>query len=176
MFKKTSNMDLLNKLNSLENKVDVILYKLNKETYMGCCDCKNKETQIYNELKLYIEDKIEELKSQFINKLDEINVSTNNFNELFYNYKTELVNNLDTIINQIYSSNESKVSKNTGDYTTLIDNLSSKIDTIFYENEVIKHQFLLEDEIRKYNDEILNLKTEIKTVLNDINTILGKQN
>jgi hypothetical protein len=50
----------------------------------------------------------------------------------------------------------------------------NKIDLLYYENETIKHQFLIEENIRKYEFEIDNLKTSINTTIEMINTILMK--
>lgn len=172
MFNKISNIDLLNKINSLEHKIDIITCQLNNNTFVGCCDCKLKETNIYNELKAYINDKNEELYNQIIIKLDQINF--NLADELFNNYKTDIMNNLDNIMNNITHNNNEISNKNKeNDLYTLISTVDTKLNSLFYENEIIKHQLLIEDELRKYSDEISSLKTEIKNVLDDINSIVN---
>lgn len=176
MFNKITNLDLLNKINILENKVDMILCHINTNTLSGCCDCKKKECHIYNELKLYIEEKNDILKEEVIKGFDNTTVFLNKFNDVFNNYKNDLITCLDTIINQISKENDvSTDDTNVPQLNTLyglILSLNSKIDNIFYENEIIKHQFLLEDDIRKYSDEIDNLNKEVNNMLENINCIL----
>lgn len=166
MFTKISKIDLLNKVNTLENKIDIILSSINNNTFIGCCDCKKKECHIYNELKYYIEEQKNFVKEDNINNLDKLDA-------IFSNYKKDLVDTLETIISTYNTFNKSTdIDTVLKSINNSVISLSSKIDSVFYENEVIKHQLLLEDEIRKYEDEISNLKTQVKHILDDINQIL----
>ena len=54
--------------------------------------------------------------------------------------------------------------------------LTNKTDAIFYDNEIIKHQFSIEENIRNYSDTIDSLKTSIDKSINDINDIFIKFN
>lgn len=53
-----------------------------------------------------------------------------------------------------------------------LDILINKTDAIFYDNEIIKHQFSIEENIRIYSDTIDSLKISIEKSINDIDQIL----
>jgi hypothetical protein len=55
-----------------------------------------------------------------------------------------------------------------------LDILINKTDAIFYDNEIIKHQFSIEENIRIYSDTIDSLKLSIEKSINDIDQILTK--
>ena len=43
---------------------------------------------------------------------------------------------------------------------------------LHYENEVIKHQLLLEEELRKYDNEIDSLKQQVEETLGQVNKLI----
>lgn len=51
--------------------------------------------------------------------------------------------------------------------------LHAKIDALFYDNEVIKHQLMLEEEIRKYGQEIERLSSFVQRAIQDIDAALS---
>jgi hypothetical protein len=50
--------------------------------------------------------------------------------------------------------------------------LINKTDAIFYDNEIIKHQFSIEENIKIYTDTIDSLKLSIEKSINDIDKLL----
>jgi hypothetical protein len=54
-------------------------------------------------------------------------------------------------------------------------NVLKRLDMLFYENEMIKHQLLIEDELRKYSEEIYNLKQKIQLTLNDVTSLIKQE-
>jgi gas vesicle protein len=236
MFKKVSNVDLLNKLNNIENKIDIINLRLDSQTLEGCCDCKTREVMIYSQIKEYLEEKF----NQFTITINE-NAYTNieMVNTVFIKYRNDLLENLETVIENMKSlvkentedntedniddnteentegntegtlfisensfnkllqginlqknnefcdiirnveelhslyldkiNQQSDAANNTYDILIKVDN---KINMLYFENEIIKHQLLLEEELRKYNDEIDNLKTLIDKKINEINNTI----
>lgn len=74
LFKKNNQLvELLNKLNKIENKMDILDNKFESLTFMdGCCDCRKRETKIYNDLQEYLDDKLLHIKNAL---LDSINVN-----------------------------------------------------------------------------------------------------
>lgn len=104
-----------------------------------------KDTSILNEKyieKMDILYKLEHFEKEVLNKFSHFE---SNFNKLENNLNTKCENVL-----------------------TNFQLLNTKIDNLYYENENIKHQLLLEDEIRKCSDEIDNLSLLIKTTINEM--------
>jgi hypothetical protein len=274
MFKRKNpelrDIDLLNKFNNVENKIDILNSKFESITYLdGCCNCKERDTKIYEMLFDYFESKfsdftpkkIEPLCSEYILKQDlddfknEVLLELKNFYKInstfideqgsqnlniktMFNKITNMVSQLkiidhqeyhikhqDTINNALYEiSNIGKLilthektsingdiklrddlqsffigmQKNLstqiqlaikdplnvvelnltthltdtiGQLGDTINNINSKVDSFYFENELIKHQLLLEENIGKYNDELESLKIRVKNTTVDIDEI-----
>jgi hypothetical protein len=62
----------------------------------------------------------------------------------------------------------------TEDNCKLIISMDKKLDSIYFENELIKHQLALEDEIRKLIDEVNNIHGIINNTINDLDIIIKK--
>jgi uncharacterized protein (DUF342 family) len=212
MFNKIS---LINKIEKVENKIDILLNRIESDTLFGCCDCKKRESVFCRELKNYVEDKMTQLEKDWNDKFANIDASLNCFTDILHGYKTDLVSNL-----EILSDHISKTPKDTNNNTlltlqdmieaikqdqkmqyrkllesvNLLSNMNKqmemqvkkiselntstqkKLDVLFYENEIIKHQLLLEEEIRRYNDEIANIRYKLDKTLEDIDNIINKSN
>jgi hypothetical protein len=110
MFRRITNIDLLNKIVEIENKIDIL-------------DLKQSSL-------------IDDYFTKLNDKIDKIN---ENHKDIVYEK-----------INEIYN----------------------KIDMLYYENETIKHQLLLEEDIRKYECEINTLANIINKTILDIDKIL----
>jgi hypothetical protein len=172
MFRRVSNIDLLNKILELENKIDIYVLKSSDDNII-CCNCKVKELIIYKEIKEYFEDKFRDIQNNLkqLEKQDKLN----NFLE---NYKNEILTNFENIISklEIIKNNETanfdkikdirKLLSDDNIYTQL-NTISNKIDLLYYENEIIKHQLLLEEDIRKCEQEVNILSDIINKTLNN---------
>lgn len=183
MFRRTTNFDLLNKIQELENKIDIICVKLYDDdiTFKACCDCKEKELIIYKEIKEYFQAKFNDIltKIENIEKQDKLN----NFLE---NYKNEILTNFETIISklEVIKNNETTCDNETNIYN-LVENydkinnqlksISNKLDNLYFENEIIKHQLSLEEDIRKYEQEINNMSNIINNTIDNINMTIFKE-
>jgi hypothetical protein len=215
MFRKVSNADLMSRLVNLENKIDIVNTKIDSQFNLleGCCDCKNREILVYKELKDYIEDKFSQLINGIMNKLNSQQLDINSSiqletlkicDDVFENYKTDIMGNLQTIITNISVSNKgddnsttfmidkmrdefysckngidiklvnlnnllNKLMEETSNRFTTVDN---KLDSIYFENEVIKHQLKIEDDIRNTIEEVNNLNNIIVSAISQIDNLL----
>lgn len=194
MFRRVTNADLLNKIIELENKMDImnIDFRENYMTLEGCCDCKVKELIIYKEIKTYFENKFHDI----LENLNDIKNIDDKLNTVLENHKDEILNNFENIIskleiikdnvkeNTIDECNQIKkiVSEHITSHKVLEDKIidkineqltaiSNKIDLLYYENENIKHQLLLEEDIRKYEEEITNISNIVNKTIEYINNI-----
>jgi hypothetical protein len=197
MFNKVKNIDLLNKMLVIENKIDILNNRLDDiTTVKGCCDdFQQIEIELSKEIKEYLETKMIDFNNQIKevnqnNKISEKIINTNNvlitnFNKMFEEYKIEVVNNLQKIFDSLYNYNTkdivvsndnylkkmdiiNKISTFEYDITRKIVLLDSKIDSLYFDNEIIKHQLLLEEEIRKCSDEIDNLSLIIQKTISEL--------
>lgn len=167
MFGRVTNLDLLNKILELENKMDVISIQVSNNEV--CCDCKVKELIIYKEIKEYFEDKFEDILKNIkqVEKTDKLNL-------FLENYKNEIVTNFEKIIlkledlknnKQDNENNNNNIKEHFDKITNQLNTITKKIDLLYYENEIIKHQLLLEEEIRKCEQEVDILSSLLKPLL-----------
>jgi uncharacterized protein (DUF342 family) len=210
MFNK---IGIINKIEKVENKIDILLNHIESDTIFGCCDCKKRESVFCLELKNYVEDKMTQLEKDWNDKFANIDASLNCFTDILHGYKTDLVSNLE-ILSEHISKTPRETNKNILStlqemieaikqdqkiqYRKLLESVSllsnvnkqmemqvkkiselntntqKKLDVLFYENEIIKHQLLLEEEIRRYNDEIANIRYKVNKTLEDIDNIINK--
>ena len=197
MFNKVKNIDLLNKMLVIENKIDILNNRLDDiTTVKGCChDFQQIEIELSKEIKEYLEIKMIDFNNQIKevnqnNRISEKLINTNNvlitnFNKMFEEYKIEVVNNLQKIFDNLYNYNKkdiivsndnylkkmdiiNKISTFEYDITKKIVLLDSKVDSLYFDNEIIKHQLLLEEEIRKCSDEIDNLSLIIQKTISEL--------
>ena len=99
-------------------------------------------------------------------------------------YKKDKEKELYEILNSYSTINKSMESKLitlsdlfqvfTEDNCKLIISMDKKLDSIYFENELIKHQLALEDEIRKLIDEVSNIHSIINNTINDLDIIIKK--
>lgn len=179
MFHRITNLDLLNKILELENKIDIISLK-GSENNIVCCDCKVNELIIYKEIKDYFEDKFRDI-------LENIKqIEKDKLNNVLETYKNEILTNFETIISKLeviknnnnnndklYQSitdihnllTDNNITENYDKISNQLNTIVNKIDLLYYENEIIKHQLLLEEEIRKCEQEIDILSDIINKVI-----------
>lgn len=192
MFRRTTNFDLLNKIQELENKMDIICAKLYDDdmTFKGCCDCKVKEINVYKEIKDYFEDKFNDILIKFdqIEKQDKLNNFLENYkNEILTNFEN-IISNLEIIKNtnendncdnekgpDIYNLLKNDLVENYDNITNQLNCISNKLDILYFENEIIKHQLSLEEDIRKYEQEINNMSNIINNTIDNINITFFKE-
>ena len=229
MFKKVSNIELMNNIKKLENKLDILNTNLDSQSLQGCCNCKTKEILVYKELRDYLELKFTDLVDNLTDKLTD-NLTDNltikletknkaneiektdlvtNIHDTFDKYKLDIMNNLQTIITNLnftlpvpvieqlkdeiikYKTDTEKdvckiltlfenvnrsIDDKLGNLNNIIqtigentngkfDVIDVKLNSIYFENEIIKHQFLLEEQIRQSIEEISNIKNSINDAI-----------
>ena len=108
-------------------------------------------TEIKNEITSYKKDKEKEL-YEILNSYSTINKSM----------ESKLITLSDLF--QVFTEDNCK----------LIISMDKKLDSIYFENELIKHQLALEDEIRKLIDEVSNIHSIINNTINDLDIIIKK--
>jgi hypothetical protein len=87
-----------------------------------------------------------------------------------------LQNNVLTEVKQQFNINENNISSSMEVLKSSLQSIDTKVDGFYFENELIKHQLILEDEIRRYNDDIDALKLIITNTTSQIETIFSNFN
>lgn len=122
-------------------------------------------------------DKIDKLNGKIIelnNKIDinaeklntKIDDTINKLNnKIDYTYENKNIEEyiIDEACKKINEKNKNEIKEN-------ITAINDKLNILFFDNEIIKHQLLLEDEIRKYGDEINNLSLIINNTIKTIDS------
>jgi hypothetical protein len=105
------------------------------------------------------------------NKIDELNI---NIKQNDVSLRTSLQDILISIKNDIITSINSHKNDNVNENSNLdnfikhiteqVNSINDRVEGFYFENETIKHQLLLEEEIRGYNDDIDQIKLLIENV------------
>lgn len=166
MFKITTNSDLMEKLSHLENKIDVTMTKIDSRSIEGCCDCKLKETLVYEELRDYINNEFQ----KFYNSED-----ISNDNALLKQCNIEIIKRLDSIVSRIYFCNkfDTRPDQLLNNIKQSLDSLNSKLDGIIFENEIIKHQLCLENDIRETIQQVNNINFTVNDTVQKIDEYIS---
>lgn len=171
-FKETLKKELQNIKNPIDNKnlFEQLSNKIDSNTQ-----------ELYNK----IDNNIKNTENVF-DKTELFDKISDNCNQkdkqLRFDLNTLLVNLKDEIRNEVKQSlqitltNQNKSIEQILTLKELAVNLSSKTDSFFYDNEIIKHQFILESNIRVSNDSIDALKLSIEKTINEINLTFSKFN
>lgn len=118
------------------------------------------------------------------NIISNLSLSSTEIKNEITSYKKDKEKELYEILNSYSTINKSMESKLvtlsdlfqvfTEDNCKLIISMDKKLDSIYFENELIKHQLALEDEIRKLIDEVNNIHGIINNTINDLDIIIKK--
>lgn len=105
---------------------------------------------------------------ELLNKLVQVEakIETNNLN--YANYIIEQIKN---ILSKYYQQDTLPMTIHQDTFSNKLDNLDIKLDKVYFENQVIKHQLLLEDHIRESINEIDDLSFAIKQTISQIDTL-----
>lgn len=157
------NKSLLEQLKDISNKIDSNT-KYTKDIYINT-----------EKLNVNTKDICNDIFSELFNKNDNQRDKQLRFdlNTLLVNLKDEIKNEVKQSL-QITLTNQNKSIEQILTLKELAVNLSSKTDSFFYDNEIIKHQFILEENIRVSNDSIDALKLSIEKTINEINLTFNK--
>jgi hypothetical protein len=130
-------------------------------------------------------------KSEIINKLDKIEKSINSvkqecydckntykilkdfIEELLENKLLENKNTIHTISENIKNNNNTQYINETK-IISKIEDISQKLDSLYLDNETIKHQLFLENELKKSIQDIENLSITIHSTIELINYTIYK--
>ena len=192
MFRKKLDIEVLNLFNTIENKIDTINSNFGCVTFLdGCCKCKQRDIKVNEMLIAFLESKFSEFYENRTLDIDSIlmsiktelqNTLTNTYDhKSSFETLTETISNLKNEIHELKqesldqaSLNQASIQSINDKFENKLDMLINKTDAMFYDNEIIKHHFLIEENIRFYCDTIDSLKVSIDKSINDIDNVLIK--
>jgi len=161
LLKRISNIDLYNKLNALENKLDIMskhsnaIYKHQLEEVEQDVNIKLGILRSELERSEDIPGILENLKRDIMDMFDKY---TNK------NYDV-LKKHIDVVLMQL-CSNERKLEHNTR-------TMETKLQDIYFENEIIKNNLYIQDELRTCSDNLAELKVLLDSALKEIDSIIN---
>lgn len=139
-----------------------------------------------------INNNIYKLNDELLIKIDKNNDNINknavnlniklreDFQQYLISLEVNICNKLEKIINKIKIQDLVDIinilSIKIKDLMDIINVLSIKINDLYLENELIKHHFLLEEELNSYNDEIESIKNLILNTKEIVNKTMLKYN
>ena len=166
LFKKNTQLvDLLNKFNNMENKIDILNNKFEMLTFLdGCCDCKKRENKIYTDLQEFLENKLLNIKQSLLEKINSINAQDEIKQETKQNNELNLEDKLKNVVEDVYNKHrielinilqtccESNYRSDKVDLYNHINNLNVNI------NNVVKE---ITETRNNLTTNILNVKTDV---------------
>ena len=91
------------------------------------------------------------------------------YNENKSELQTNILNSQTNLVKEIQSHNKSD---KINDICNSLESINNNVKSFYYDNEIIKHQLMLEEDIQKYNDEIDNIRTLAVNAKNSIQETL----
>ena len=115
------------------------------------------------------------------NKIDSLDKDNKHLKETLIHNDKVLRNDLQDILisikNDIITSiNTNSLDNSIKDISLQLTNINNNVNGFYFENETIKHQLLLEDEIRGYNNDIDQMKLLLVNVKSSIEDTLYNNN
>jgi len=171
VFRKVTNGDLMTKLSVVDNKLDILLGQITNGTIelRGCCDCQTREQKIYNELKVYLEEKMSEFEKTILNTIEKNQSPTEGLHDIFNSYRLDFLTSLEHIIELIKEHRTNEIIEQLKEQAEMIRlTQEQKLDLLIHDNQIIKHQFMLEESIRQYESDIVATKHQIALLIKRI--------
>jgi hypothetical protein len=165
LFKKNNQLvELLNKFNNLENKIDILHNKFESFKYMdGCCDCQLRENKIYNDLKEYLDDKLLELKNSILESVNKNIVSEENHSDTSSDSSIDNLHYLECLESKLRLAIEEVYNKNRNE---LLETLKKCCETHNTHNKTDIFN-LFNNMHQNLGNMLMQLQTDVKTTLND---------
>jgi hypothetical protein len=157
---------ILEVINKLENKIDILNSKFESLTFIdGCCDCRTRENKIYTDLQGYLDDKLLDLKNSLLDSVnknmsicEDSNSTTCNNNLSNEHLRLEdLESKLKLAIEDVYNKNRNE----------LIETLQKCCETHTTKNKT--------DIFNLFNTLTQNLANMLTQVQTDLKTTLNQK-
>lgn len=191
---KGANGDIVTKVNILENKVDILLSNmsdlLSKENRHDKCHCKNAELIVYNEIKTYINDKFTDLEYDLCEKFENVEKNTDDIKKLFNNYKNDVINNMEFLIDHIYKETQNfkehivftkiknMIDFAQNDYFDKINNelaiINNKLNEINDISTNLNDRYTIDSHLFKYENFYNILCQHILSIIKDIDKLINE--
>ena len=160
---KIKYIDVLNKFNLLENKIDIINTSLNLKKYI-LNDFFN-----YIDLKNYIQGTFSKLKNELISHVKNQNQSENELVSKINSIFSEYIEYIFVIVDERVKTS-TEMDNNMYIYEG-VKTIENKINNIYFENQIIKHQLQLGERLYNLEDSLNSLQKIIKIRIDEIDEI-----
>lgn len=158
------NVDLYSQIKSVSDQIQ----KLNE---LSKLEVKRQDLSLRTDLQTFLVGLQTNINSSISNNQVEI---INNFDNIKENTKESIKEVLDKVFDLSESINNFNTKEVLDKVINLSENINTNVKSFFFENEIIKHQFALEEDIQKYNVEIDNLRILAINAKDSIQETLSK--
>jgi hypothetical protein len=174
-------LELINKFNHMENKIDILNSKFESMTFLdGCCNCQQREKTLFNDLQTFFEDELLKFQNSLLksiqkenqeNKKDDYNRIKTIIETVCEEYRSEL----HTVLEKCTLDNN----KLKTDVVSQIKNIQDHILhlSVFVQN--FKQEKNNQDNLRntQFKESDMSLRTDLQTFLvglqSSINTVIS---
>lgn len=185
-----SSSDILDGLENLELKLKITVEEVyNKhrnellETLQKCCEThanKNKTDlfNLFNNLNQNLVDLLNQLQGDIKNTLNEKDLSLRTDLQTFLvglqkDVNSTISSQTNNYVNHLSDIN-GKLTDHIKELEGLCQDVNKNVNNFYYENEIIKQQLLISEEIRKYSDEVEYLRNIASTTKQSLDDLLEK--
>ena len=166
--------------NVVQIQKDIIELRNNDQVHLDkqLRNIQNVQRSLLDEYALGVKDNVVQIQKDIIElrNNDQVHLDKQlrfDLNTLLVNIKDEVKNDIKMSL-QITVQNQNQLMENLLNVKDTTSNIFNKTDAFAYDNEIIKHQFILEENIRVSNDTIDVLKLSINKSINEIDNIIIK--
>jgi hypothetical protein len=185
-----SSVDNLHYLECLESKLRLAIeeiYNKNRiellETLKKCCETHNNHNKtdifnLFNNMHQTLGNMLIQLQNDVKTNLNEKDLSLRtDLQTFFIGVQKDLSSNMNsqtsTYINHLLDVNN-QLTKHVKDLEELTLNIDKNVKSFYFENEIVKHQLQLSEEIRNYSNEIVSLRELAINTKSKIDDLLDK--
>lgn len=172
-------LELINKLNHMENKIDILDNKFESTTFLnGCCDCKTREPKLFNDLQEFLETKLINLKDSLIESILNQQQIKENDNSILKNIIEETCNKHTSDLNSILqkcNTHDTSIKNDLLNQFKYFENYLVNLSN-FLENS--KTELLQQQNLKNTSDkeQDLSLRTDLQTFLVGLQTNILNSN
>lgn len=145
-------LDLVNKFDTIENKIDILDTKFASLTFLdGCCDCKTRETHIFEEFKAFLDTKLLDFKNTILEICQTQKTTDTSFTSIIEDVYSQHISELDGILRkccETHTINKTDLSREFKRFDTHFDNITSSIKHL--QNNNVTNDLSLRTDLQTY--------------------------
>jgi hypothetical protein len=162
-LKKPQLVEIINKFSDIENKIDILNSKFESVKFMdGCCDCQDREKNIYSDINHFLDLKLDKIKEELLNKIHELNEENDSQHKLRDFINITLLKNKNEITDVLtLCCKDNKVLKS--DINTLLNKQHEQIEQIQHQLKTLVETNTQQTKIHQLIQQNVQIQDQLKT-------------